>query len=244
MRDRPIVLVAARPVVRRLVTAALDPAGFRVATQSDSRSLADSIAELRPDVLMVEGDAATRSGAGEPYRQSGGGRPVPLIVMSADATPAGARSALDAGADDYVVRPFDPSELAARVRSLMRRRGERLASGTRLLGNATVDLARRQVSVGGQRFTLSRTEWRLLLRLMADEERIVSADDLIQAAFGWEARGDTGALRGAIGRLRRKLGTPAGEEGPIRSVRGFGYSLDSRPEEPAQPRGQAQPSST
>ena len=225
--DRPVVLVAAsRPEVRRLVRAALQPHGFAVTTASDGRLDDALLADASPDLVMV--DALTAEDAAliatRPRRSRD---PVPVMVLGARSTPEAAVHALDAGADDYVGGSFSATELAARVRSLVRRRGPSLASGRYRIGDVIVDLEGRVVESASGQTSLTRTEWRLLLRLLADQGRVLTHDELLISALGWEFRGDLASLREAVGRLRRKLGARPGSEGPIRTVRGLGYRLEA-----------------
>jgi DNA-binding response OmpR family regulator len=226
MDAKPVVLVAAREaVVRRLATAALRPAGMSVVESGLDASLLDRAADANPDVIIIE--------AAEPpvatfalIRDLRTELSVPILLMSPLATPTRVAPALDAGADDYLARPFDPSELSARVRALVRRRGDLLRTGTHDIAGSTVDFVARRVTRGGLATKLNRAEWSLLALLVANEGRVLFADELIAAAFGPERRGDLALLQTAIGRLRRKLGLPPWTEGPIRTVRGIGYAYD------------------
>ena len=225
MDDRLIVLIVARQVaVRHLAKAALTPAGFLVA-ESDDETVLERVSELRPDVLLIEA-VEPPAAAHEGVRQIRRTVAVPLMLMSPLATPTRVAPALDAGADDYIARPFDPTELVARVRSLVRRRGGRLRSGLRQVDQAVVDLESRRISRGGRSIRLARPEWAVLSLLLANEGRPIFHDELLTAAFGAEGRDDASLLRLTIGRLRRKLGLAAWDEGAIRTVRGIGYAFD------------------
>jgi DNA-binding response OmpR family regulator len=221
-----LVLVAARqPIVRRLVSVALKPAGFSVVECDAPIPTAEILADVLPDVIVIETDGAS-TGTFRAIHSLAARRRVPVLLMSPEATPMRAADSLDAGADDYIARPFDPAELAARIRSLVRRQGDRLHAGRRLVGGAVVDISRREVTVDGRPVNLNRHEWRLLAMLLANEGRIMLREELLTAGFGEESRDDAGQLRVTIGRLRRKLGIPAWDEGPIRTIHGIGYAFD------------------
>ena len=225
MDRKPVVLVVApQAAVRRLVGAALKPAGFAVVECAELESLDDAIFDSRPDVVVVEdGDIHEMQSL---LRRFADGEAVPVLLMSPQTTPARVAQALDAGADDYLARPFDPSELVARVAALVRRHGGGIRSGRRRVGAAIVDLARRKVTVDGDTIRLARPEWAVLALLLANEGRVMFHSELLAAAFGQSYGHDPVHLRTWIGRLRRKLGLPPWEEGPIRTVRGIGYAFD------------------
>ncbi len=232
MDRKPVVLViATQSVVRRLVAAALKPAGFVVLDRPDFEAVDDTVFDARPDVLVVEA-AGSPEECQELVRQYTERDAIPVIVMSPNATPVRIARALDAGADDYIARPFDPSELIARVAALVRRHGGGIRSGRRRVGEATIDLAKRRVSVRGKVIRLARPEWAVLALLLANEGRVMFHAELLAAAFGQSYGHDPVHLRTWIARLRRKLGLAAWEEGPIRTVRGIGYAFDPKGEMP------------
>lgn len=222
LAERPVVLVAAPPAVQRLVQTSLRDAGFRVDAVS-RRELTPSLAvDLKPEVLVL--DAASVADAERELRRLGDVRRVPVMVTCASAAAVPPVEVLDAGAADVMSMPLDPAELAARVRSLMRRQGPAIAAGRRRVGGVVVDLDRRVVEVGTRTRTLGRTDWRLLVRLLGAGGHPVHHDELLTAAFGPESVGDLAALRAAMGRLRWKLRAADGSD-PIVVVRGLGYAL-------------------
>jgi two-component system, OmpR family, KDP operon response regulator KdpE len=226
-RKLVVLVVARQPAVRRLAKAALKPAGFLVAESDDDEALLDLLANLRPDVLILEAPEPPEA-TYEAVRRLRGWVATPVILMSPLATPTRVAPALDAGADDYIARPFDSAELAARVRSLVRRRGGRLRTGLRRIDQAIVDLETRCISRGGRSIRLARPEWAILSLLLANEGRPIFHDELLTAAFVPDSRDDASTLRLTIGRLRRKLGLRAWDEGQIRTVRGVGYAFDPK----------------
>jgi two-component system KDP operon response regulator KdpE len=226
MDRKPVVLVAARPpVVRRLATAALRPAGFVVAESDDDDATLERAADQHPDVVLIEATDPPAS-TFDLIRRLRRADSIPIMLMSLAATPTRMAAALDAGADDYTARPFDPSELVARIRSLVRRRGGELRTGRRQIAGAIVDLGSRQVWWGGRSVLLTRAEWTVVSLLLTNEGRVMLHDELLIAAFGPVHRGNTAHLSLSIGRLRRKLGLAVWDEGPIRTVRGIGYAFD------------------
>jgi two-component system, OmpR family, KDP operon response regulator KdpE len=226
MDRKSVVLVAAHlPVVRRLAAAALRPAGFVVAESGDDEATLDQASDQHPDVVLIEATDPPASTL-DLIQRLRHADSIPIMVMSPVATPTRIAEALDAGADDYTARPFDPSELVARVRSLIRRRGGQLRTGRRLIAGAMVDLGSRRVTRDGRSVLLSRAEWTVISLLLTNEGRVVFHDELLVAAFGPVHRGNTAKLSLSIGRLRRNLGLATWDEGPIRSVRGIGYAYD------------------
>lgn len=226
MAAQQLVLVAASDrAVRLLVASAVRSAGLRVSQAEGSLPSAEQIEDLRPDVIVMEAEEPPgRAYAALQELASHGG--TPILLMSPLATPTRVAGGLDAGADDYIARPFDPAELAARVRSLLRRRSGRLHAGRREIGSNVIDVESRTVTRAGRSVILSRGEWTLLATLMQAEGRVVWRDELLTAAFGDASRDDIAQLRLSIGRLRRKLGLPSRDDGPIRTIHGLGYAYD------------------
>jgi len=244
--NRPVVLVAdRRPEVTRLVALSLGPEGLRVEAVHDGAAALDQVSLLNPDVLLLDRDLPGpdwRSLLREILEH----HPLPVILLDSRSSAVAARAALDGGADDVVTKPFHPPELAARIRAVLRRR-RRLLSGQRRVGQAVVDLDQRQVRIDGRTVRVSRVEWTLLEHLLANEGRILLHEELLTRVWGPAYRDDVPHLRLWIGQLRRRLGIPAWEEGPIRTIHGIGYALDPhdaippmrsrRPRAPARPSG-------
>lgn len=153
---------------------------------------------------------------------------VPVIMLTARDEPIDKVRGLEAGADDYIGKPFDHLELMARVRAVLRRvdikaPASRAASYRR--GEVEIDVEAREVRVGGRRVTFTATEWRLLQLLVANAGWIVPHDRLAGRAWGRDEYPDLEALRVFIRRLRAKLGDDAGHPRYIETVRGVGYRL-------------------
>ncbi|MEP3435391.1 MAG: response regulator transcription factor [Hoeflea sp.] len=144
---------------------------------------------------------------------------VPVLVLTARLAVDDKIGALDFGADDYMVKPFDLGELEARVRAIVRRRtGE--AGSTLSAGNLDFDMATRQATVGGETLQLTPREQLLLEIFLINKGRVLEKDELVMRLFGMDAEAGPNAIELYVGRLRRKL-SGAGLE--IRTLRGLGY---------------------
>jgi len=130
---------------------------------------------------------------------------------------------LDAGADDYLVKPFAPEELAARLRAVSRRSGAGAAQARKVFGDVTVDLAARSASVAGERVELTAREWTLLEAMVLRAGRIVLKGELEKLVLGFDSVVASNALEVHISALRRKLGREL-----IETVRGLGYRIEEK----------------
>lgn len=150
----------------------------------------------------------------------GKGHGTPVLILTARDTVADRVHGLDAGADDYLVKPFDLDELAARIRALLRRAGGRTAP-TVEHGDLCVDPASRQVMLEGKAVELSAKEFALLLEFLENAGRVLSRAQLERSLYGWGEEVESNALEVHIHHLRKKLGTEL-----IRTIRGVGYMVD------------------
>lgn len=150
----------------------------------------------------------------------GKGHGTPVLILTARDTVADRVHGLDAGADDYLVKPFDLDELAARIRALLRRAGGRTAP-TVEHGDLCVDPASRQVMLEGKAVELSAKEFALLLEFLENAGRVLSRAQLEHSLYGWGEEVESNALEVHIHHLRKKLGTEL-----IRTIRGVGYMVD------------------
>jgi len=225
MDGRPLVLVAGdRLEFTRLVELSLGREGFRVESARDGPSALERVSEVNPDLLLLD---VTLSGMSwvDVLRELRESRATPVILIGNEAAVSAVRDGLDHGADDFVVQPFHGTELAARIRAVLRRR-RHLVGGQRTIGSAVIDLDSRRISIGNRQVGFGRVEWRLLEELLANEGRILLHEELLTRVWGPEYRDDVPYLRLWIGQLRRRLGIPAWEEGPIRTIQGMGYAYD------------------
>ncbi len=230
MSTQPLVLVADdEPRITKLVSMALSGEGFRVVTASGSEEALAKAEDMRPDIILLDIVMPGLDGI-EVMRQLRERRQVPVILLTAKGSTAEKAKGLDLGADDYVAKPFDLDELAARVRAVLRRvAGPASTGGLITFDDVEIDLERRRVSRGGELVQLSRTEWLLLQHLAANAGKVVLHTELLTKVWGPEYRDDLQYLRVWISRVRRKLGARPGEPGRIKTFQGIGYLLDAEP---------------
>lgn len=155
---------------------------------------------------------------------------VPIIMLTALDTEADAVQGLEAGADDYVTKPFGLAELRSRVRAVLRRSGSR-GAGRELLqaSGVTLDRGRREVAVNGQPVRLTFSEFELLARLMSEPGRLLNRQELLRAIWGDSAYRDPRAIDVHIRHLREKLEQRPEEPRLIQTVRGAGYRFQQEP---------------
>lgn len=151
-------------------------------------------------------------------RRKGGD--VPVLILTARDTVADRVKGLDSGADDYLVKPFDLEELAARIRALLRRNGGRAVPVINH-GNLTLDPAAHTVTLDGRSADLSPREFAILQALLENAGHVLSRERLEQSLYGWDEEVESNAVEVHIHHLRRKL-----DAGLIRTVRGVGYVIE------------------
>tara|TARA_R110000868_G_scaffold8205_3_gene42484 strand:- start:78388 stop:79098 length:711 start_codon:yes stop_codon:yes gene_type:complete len=148
------------------------------------------------------------------------GNEIPILILTARDSVDDRVQGLDAGADDYLVKPFDLDELAARVRALHRRRAGTVSNEIAHKG-ITLNPASHQVTLDKAPVSLPRREFSLLQKLLENRGRVVSRDTLLQSLYGWEDEIDSNTLEVHIHNLRKKFGTDL-----IRTIRGVGYMIE------------------
>jgi|SRR5947209_4885471 len=212
---------ALRDVLRRTLTLA----GYEVRlTESGSGALAE-VAGSVPDAVVLDIGLPDIDGVEVCRLLRREGNRVPVLMLTARDAVADRIDGLDAGADDYLVKPFDIDELKARLRALLRRAGgEAGADGTLSFGELKLDSARHGVWVGEAFAELTRTEYQLLELFMLNPRRVLPHSMIYDRVWGYDFGPTSNALRVYIGYLRRKL-EEAGGRSEIHTVRGVGYAL-------------------
>jgi two-component system response regulator MprA len=211
---------ALREVLRRALTLA----GYEVRlAESGAQALAE-IASAVPDAVVLDIGLPDIDGLEVCRLLRREGNRVPVLMLTARDAVSDRIDGLDAGADDYLVKPFDVDELKARLRALLRRAsGEPGADGL-AFAELTLDPARHGVSVDGKFAELTRTEYQLLELLMLNPRRVLPHSLIYDRVWGYDFGPTSNALRVYVGYLRRKL-EDAGARPLIHTVRGVGYAL-------------------
>jgi len=214
-----VLLAEDDPMIGASVRQGLGQDGFTVDWVADGRGAELALAEGVHDALLLDLGLPKRAGLEvlAAMRRRGDARPV-LILTARDAL-ADRVAGLDAGADDYMVKPFELDELAARLRALLRRSTGRAAPVLRH-GDIELDPAAHEVRRGGEPVSLSGREFALLEALLARPGAILSRAQLEEKLYGWEDAVESNAVEVHLHALRRKLGADF-----IRNVRGVGWML-------------------
>jgi two-component system response regulator MprA len=210
-----------RDVLRR----ALSLAGYEVRLSGDGAEALAEVARTVPDAVVLDVGLPDIDGLDVCRMLRREGNRVPVLMLTARDAVSDRIDGLDAGADDYLVKPFDIDELKARLRALLRRaRGDSELDGALSFGELRLDPARHGVTVGDQFVELTRTEYQLLELMMLNPRRVLPHSVIYDRVWGYDFGPSSNALRVYIGYLRRKL-EDAGAPPVIHTVRGIGYAL-------------------
>lgn len=210
-----------RDVLRR----ALSLAGYEVRLSGDGAAALAEVTRSVPDAVVLDVGLPDIDGLEVCRMLRREGNRVPVLMLTARDAVSDRIDGLDAGADDYLVKPFDIDELKARLRALLRRaRGDSELDGALSFGELALDPARHGVSVDEQFVELTRTEYQLLELMMLNPRRVLPHSVIYDRVWGYDFGPSSNALRVYIGYLRRKL-EDAGARPVIHTVRGVGYAL-------------------
>lgn len=220
-----ILVVEDDAPIRRFLRIALGSGGYEVAEAERGRQAIELAATSAPDCVVLDLGLPDMDGKAVIAAIRDWSR-VPILVLSVRDRETEKIAALDAGADDYVTKPFAVGELLARLRALLRARNDRTAEpAQRVLGALVVDLASRTVRVDEREVKLTRKEFDVLALLARHPGRLVAHRQFLTAVWGPAHVDDTHYLRIAIGHIREKLGDDAADPRFIVTEPGVGYRL-------------------
>jgi two-component system OmpR family response regulator len=218
-----VLLVEDDPTLRAQLRAGLQQAGY-VVDEADNGRDAQHLGETEPfDAAVLDLGLPMLDGLSVLQRWRKGGHAMPVLILTARGTWHEKVAGIDAGADDYLAKPFHMEELLARLRALIRR-AQGLASPLLQCGALALDTRSGRVTLNGQPVALTSHEHRLLAYLMHRPARVVSRTELIEHLYAQDFDRDSNTIEVFIGRLRRKLPPQA-----IETVRGMGYRLVAVP---------------
>lgn len=221
-----VLVIDDDPHIRELVVALLDRAGYATATAADGRQALRVLGETQVDLCIVDAMMPNLDGvdfcrAARRYHPD-----LPLLMLTARGQLGDKARGFDAGADDYLVKPFEGAELVMRVRALLRRY-RKVVDSTARAGRLALDNASHVATLDGAPFDLPLKEFDLLFLLAAHKGRTLTRDFILDEVWGYGFEGNTRTLDVHINRLRDRFGEDSGFR--IATVRGLGYRLEDAP---------------
>ncbi len=227
MSAEPLLLVVDDEAgILRLMQLELSGQGFRVVTASDGEAAIRLAEEQRPDAVLLDVMLPGLSGL-EVMRRLRERSNVPILLVTAKDKDTDKIRGLELGADDYIVKPFNPDELGARVRAVLRRVVAQDVEQVVRAGDVEIDLNRRVVKKAGKPVSLTRTEWLLLQHLAVNTGKVMVSAELLTKVWGPEYRDDLQYLRVWVSRLRAKLEDTPADPHIIKTLQGIGYLFDA-----------------
>jgi two-component system phosphate regulon response regulator PhoB len=221
-----ILVVEDEPAIAELISINLRHAGFEVTIAGDAEQAQAAVDGVLPNLVVLDWMLPGMSGhaLARHWRGQARTRELPIIMLTARADEADKVSGLDAGADDYLTKPFSANELLARIRAVLRRRAPDALDAAVAVGPLTINPATRRVTSLGREVKLGATEFRLLHFLMTHPERVHSRTQLLDRVWGDHVFIEERTVDVHVKRLREAL-SPVNCQQMIETVRGAGYRL-------------------
>jgi len=230
MKGYRILAVDDEERILNFLKSKLNASGYEVLTAQNGVEALEKVRAEEPDLVLLDVLMPRMDGI-ETLKQLRTFSSVPVIVLSAKGSDTDKGEGLNLGADDYISKPFNPSELLARIEAVKRRANssDQKKANELSFGDVTIDFDRRAVLVRGEQKRLTRIEWLLLAELARNAGRLMLYDDLLTRVWGPEYRDDVQILRTWVSRLRSKLEEDPNSPVLIRTVPKTGYMLDHPP---------------
>jgi two-component system KDP operon response regulator KdpE len=224
-REGVVLIVEDEDQIRKFLRLSLEAHGYRVVEERLAQHALERLAGLAPDLVVLDLGLPDMDGQ-QFIEQVREWSDVPIIVLSVRAQESDKILALDAGANDYVTKPFGIGELMARARVIIRNRSRDMRQTAVFeSGDLTVDLARRQVTVKGEPVHLSRKEYNLLSLLVSHPGQVLTHRQILREVWSPQQESQTHYLRVLVGQLRQKLGDDPSRPVYIVTEQGVGYRL-------------------
>jgi two-component system, OmpR family, KDP operon response regulator KdpE len=227
MNAATILVVDDEPQIRRVLRATLTAEGYTIIEARDGAEALEKVRSERPDLILLDMNMPVLDGL-QVCREIRSGSEVPIIMLTVRSAEKDKVRALDAGADDYVVKPFGMQELLARVRALLRRATEDKDAGALVSKELNFDFAKRDILVRGTQIHLTPKEFAVLKELVVADGRPISHRRLLQSVWGPEYGEETESLRVVINQLRKKIESNPAKPKYIHTEPWVGYRF-SRP---------------
>ena len=226
--QKRILIVDDEPAIRDMVAFALRRGEYEPVPAGDARQAQESIAERVPDLILLDWMLPGTSGLelARRWRRESLTREVPIIMLTARGEENDRVGGLEAGVDDYVVKPFSARELLARIRAVLRRTRAEDGEGNIQIGHLRIDGAAHRVFCGDAPITIGPTEYRLLHFFMTHPERVYSRSQLLDQVWGGSVYVEERTIDVHIRRLRKTL-EPFGAQDMVQTVRGAGYRFSA-----------------
>jgi two-component system KDP operon response regulator KdpE len=217
-----ILIIDDEAQIRRLLRLTLEEAGYTVREAETGRGGQHEVLHHKPDAVILDLGLPDQPGL-EVLKQLREWNPVPVLILSVFGQEGNKIAGLDAGADDYLTKPFGGGELLARLRALLRRIKPAVATSSFRFGGVDVDLARRRVKKDGQVIKLTSTEYALLQLFITHHDKVLTHRQILRELWGTKAEGQTHYLRTYMLRLRRKLEDDLDTPRYFQTESGIGY---------------------
>jgi len=219
-----VLVVDDEPAVREALRRALALEGYDVELAANGAEALQKVGSAEPDLVVLDVLMPEVDGLAACRRLRAEGNHVPVLMLTARAGIGDRVDGLDAGADDYLVKPFALEELLARIRALLRRGGHEQSEQPLVFGDVELDPATREVRRGERRIDLTRTEFNLLELFLRNPRQVLTRSLIFERVWGYDFGPTSNALDVYIGYLRRKT-EAGGEPRLIQTVRGVGYAM-------------------
>lgn len=228
METKTVLIVDDETSIREMLKIALEMAGFRCLEAKNAYEAQVIIADFTPDLVLLDWMMPEVTGVEllRRWRRKAETKNIPVIMLTAKAEEENLIRGLDAGADDYICKPFSPRELVARIKTIMRRVDTDGGEAPVVVGEMLMNPVARSVSISGVPVTLGPTEYKLLEFFLSNQNRAYTRDQLLNNVWGSNVYIDERTIDVHIRRLRKAL-AQQGYDKCVQTVRGFGYRFSA-----------------